>query len=151
MNSGLVMVVDDDPNLRRIYHDVLTANGYSVIVAKSGEECLALLHRTMPKVIVLDIMMPEMDGIETCRRARKMVGENVPILFLTAADSMETVRSCLEAGGDDYLMKQGSPTAAVERVNRLANVNRTQLQRRRVRAAAEVRANMATFAGNAER
>jgi two-component system response regulator MprA len=151
MNSGLVMVVDDDPNLRRIYHDVLTANGYSVIAAKSGEECLALLHRTMPKVLVLDIMMPEMDGIETCRRARKMVGENVPILFLTAADSMETVRSCLEAGGDDYLMKQGSPTAVVERVNRLANINKGQLQRRRVRAAAEVRANMATFAGNAER
>ena len=76
------MVVDDDPNLRRIYHDVLTAHGYSVIVAKSGEECLALLHRTVPKVLVLDIMMPEMDGIETCKRARKMVGESVPILFL---------------------------------------------------------------------
>jgi CheY-like chemotaxis protein len=65
MNSGLIMVVDDDPNLRRIYHDVLTANGYSVVLAKSGEECLSLLHRTLPKVIVLDIMMPEMDGIET--------------------------------------------------------------------------------------
>jgi len=151
MNSGLVMVVDDDPNLRRIYHDVLTANGYSVIVAKSGEECLALLHRTVPKVLVLDIMMPEMDGIETCKRARKMVGESVPILFLTAADAMETVRACLEAGGDDYLMKQGSPAAVVERVNRLANTNKQNLQRRRVRAAAEVRANMATFAGNAER
>jgi DNA-binding response OmpR family regulator len=151
MNSGLIMVVDDDANLRRIYHDVLTANGYSVIVAKSGEECLALLHRTVPKVLVLDIMMPEMDGIETCKRARKMVGETVPILFLTAADSMETIRACLEAGGDDYLMKQGSPAAVVERVNRLANVNKQTLQRRRVRAAAEVRANMATFAGNAER
>ena len=145
------MVVDDDPNLRRIYHDVLAAHGYSVIVAKSGEECLALLHRTMPKVLVLDIMMPAMDGIETCKRARKMVGENVRILFLTAADAMETVRACLEAGGDDYLMKQGSPQAVVERVNRLASINKTQLQRRRVRAAAEVRATMATFAGNAER
>jgi DNA-binding response OmpR family regulator len=151
MNSGLIMVVDDDPNLRRIYHDVLTANGYSVVLAKSGEECLSLLHRTLPKVIVLDIMMPEMDGIETCRRARKMVGENVPILFLTAADAMETVRSCLEAGGDDYLMKQGSPSAMVERVNRLANINKQSLQRRRVRAAAEVRASMASFSGNAER
>jgi DNA-binding response OmpR family regulator len=150
MNSGLIMVVDDDPNLRRIYHDVLTANGYSVVLAKSGEECLALLHRTLPKVIVLDIMMPEMDGIETCKRARKMVGENVPILFLTAADAMETVRSCLEAGGDDYLMKQGSPSAMVERVNRLANINKQSLQRRRVRAAAEVRASMATFSGNSE-
>ena len=95
-------------------------------------------------------MMPEMDGIETCKRARKMVGESVPILFLTAADAMETVRSCLEAGGDDYLMKQGSPAAVVERVNRLANVNKQTLARRRVRAAAEVRANMATFHGNAE-
>jgi DNA-binding response OmpR family regulator len=80
-----------------------------------------------------------------------MVGENVPILFLTAADAMETVRSCLEAGGDDYLMKQGSPTAMVERVNRLANINKQSLQRRRVRAAAEVRASMASFSGNAER
>jgi DNA-binding response OmpR family regulator len=151
MTSGLIMVVDDDPNLRRIYHDVLTANGYSVVLAKSGEECLSLLHRTLPKVIVLDIMMPEMDGIETCKRARKMVGENVPILFLTAADAMETVRSCLEAGGDDYLMKQGSPSAMVERVNRLANINKQSLQRRRVRAAAEVRASMASFSGNAER
>ena len=99
MNSGLVMVVDDDPNLRRIYHDVLTAHGYSVIVAKSGEECLALLHRTIPKVLVLDIMMPEMDGIETCKRARKMVGENVPILFLTAADAMETVTAASKPAG----------------------------------------------------
>ena len=144
MSSGLIMVVDDDTNLRRIYHDVLTAHGYTVIAAKSGEECLALLHRTMPKVLVLDIMMPEMDGIETCRRARRMVGENVPILFLTAANSMETVRSCLEAGGDDYLMKSGSPSVVVERVDRLANVNRTTLARRRVRAAAEVRANLAS-------
>jgi DNA-binding response OmpR family regulator len=147
MNSGLVMVVDDDANLRRIYHDVLTAHGYSVILAKSGEECLALLHRTVPKVLVLDIMMPDLDGIETCRRARKMVGENMPILFLTAADSMETVRSCLEAGGDDYLMKSGSPAPLVERVNRLSNTNKQALLRRRVRAAAEVRANLAHSTG----
>jgi len=151
MNSGLIMVVDDDAKLRRIYNDVLTANGFTVIAAKSGEECLALLHRTVPKVLVLDIMMPDMDGIETCRRARKMVGENVPILFLTAADSMETVRACLEAGGDDYLMKSGSPSAVVERVQRLATVNKQVLQRRRHRAAAEVRANLAHVNGNAER
>jgi OmpR family response regulator RpaB len=150
LNSGLVLVVDDDASLRRIYHDVLTAHGYSVITAKSGEECLQLLHRALPKVVVLDIMMPNMDGIETCRRVRKKLGDSVPILFLTAADSIETVRSCLEAGGDDYLMKSGSPIAVVERVNRLASINRHTLQRRRIRATAEVRANLAHSGGDAE-
>jgi two-component system OmpR family response regulator len=150
-SSGpLVLVVDDDPHIREVMRFALERAGLRVREAPDGRAALESCAREPPAVVVLDIMMPEMDGIETCRRARKMVGQNVPILFLTAADSMETVRSCLEAGGDDYLMKQGSPTAVVERVNRLANVNRSQLQNRRVRAAAEVRANMATFPANPE-
>lgn len=70
-------------------------------------------HR--PKLIVLDIMMPGMDGIEVCKRTRRTLGDEVPIIFLSALDTRETVRACLEAGGDDYVIKSESLAKLVER------------------------------------
>ena len=102
--------------MRTIYTDVLKASGYNVISASDGEEALELLHTVRPKLIILDIMMPNLDGIETCKRARKKIGSEVPIMFLTALDQLDTLHECIAAGGDDYIMKSESVATIVQRV-----------------------------------
>ncbi len=114
--SSTILFAEDDRRLRRLYSDALEASGYSVLSAVDGTEALELLHAVRPTVILLDIMMPNLNGIETCKRARKMVGSEVPIIFLTALDQLDTLRECIAAGGDDYIMKSESVATIVERV-----------------------------------
>ncbi len=92
-----------------------------------------MLHTVRPRVILLDIMMPRMNGIETCKRARKMVGGEIPVVFLTALDQIETLHECIAAGGDDFVMKSEGVTAVVERVGRWMRQTRgrTRLAARR--------------------
>ena len=101
--SGIILFAEDDRKLRKLYTDALEASGYNVITATDGDEALELLHTVRPKLILLDVMMPNLNGIETCRRARKMIGSEVPIVFLTALDQLSTVHDCISAGGDDTL------------------------------------------------
>ncbi len=82
--SGIVLFAEDDPMLRKLYGDALQASGYNVISASDGDEAVELLHTVKPKVILLDIMMPKLSGIDACKRARKMIGSETPIIFLTA-------------------------------------------------------------------
>ena len=114
--SSTILFAEDDRRLRRLYSDALEASGYNVLSAVDGTEALELLHAVRPTVILLDIMMPNLNGIETCKRARKMVGSEVPIIFLTALDQLDTLRECIAAGGDDYIMKSESVATIVERV-----------------------------------
>ena len=116
--SGVILLAEDDQRLRTLYTDTLEAAGYSVISARDGEEALELLYRVQPKVILLDIMMPRLDGVETCKRARKIVGNEVPIIFLTTLDELDALHECVAAGGDDYLIKSESVITIVERVGR---------------------------------
>lgn len=143
MSKGLIMVVDDDPAIRKNYDKILSGAGYSVMAVKGGDDCLAILPRSIPRILILDAMMDEMDGIETCRRAREIIGDRVPILFVTAAEGIDVVRRCLDAGGDDFLVKTTGPQRLIERVNRLMAADKGVLHRRRLRAAAEVRATVA--------
>lgn len=106
MSHGLIILAEDDDKLRRLYADFLTANEYNVVVARDGIEALGLLNKGhIPRVLILDVMMPKLDGIETCRRARELIGPYVPILFLTAGDRLDMLQDCMEAGGDDFLIK----------------------------------------------
>jgi DNA-binding response OmpR family regulator len=114
--SGVILFAEDDRRLRKLYTDALTASGYYVIAACDGEEALELLYGVRPKLILLDVMMPNLNGIETCRRARKIIGSEVPIVFLTALDQLNNVHECIEAGGDDYIMKSESVTTIIQRV-----------------------------------
>ncbi len=116
MAAGLIILAEDDAKLRKMYADFLGAQGYTVVTAQDGEEALQLLYKLTPRVLILDIMMPGLDGVETCRRARKIVDPEVPILFLTATDNMETVKECLMAGGDDYMIKTTRLDKILERV-----------------------------------
>ncbi|HEY4133599.1 MAG TPA: response regulator [Alphaproteobacteria bacterium] len=115
-SQGFVLLVDDNPVQSRLYGDVLKAEGFSVFAAPNAKEAEQFLLANMPSIILLDIMMPDVDGIEACQRFRKQIGERVPILFLTASDTVDILLAAFKAGGDDFVVKTSGITKLVERV-----------------------------------
>ena len=109
-----ILVVDDDPRLRELVVIALERAGYATITAADGQAALTHALREAPDLIVLDIGLPEMDGLEVCRRIRH--GSDVPILFLTARDDEIDRVLGLEMGADDYVTKPFSPRELVARV-----------------------------------
>jgi DNA-binding response OmpR family regulator len=104
--TGKLLVVDDEPLVARSVSRMLQDAGFTVEVAGSGEEALEQMSRERPDMVVLDIIMPGMDGIEVCRRIRAdPYLALTPILFLTAKGRPQDIVSGLDAGGDDYLTK----------------------------------------------
>jgi two-component system response regulator MprA len=123
-----VLVVDDDPAVRDSLRRSLAFNGYEVDVAGDGEEALRRLGAQRPDAVVLDVLMPRLDGLATCR-ALRAAGDDVPVLMLTARDEVSDRVAGLDAGADDYLPK---PFALEELLARLR-----ALLRRAVRSAAD--------------
>ena len=116
--NKIVMGVDDQPENLMILEALIENHGYSFFGASSGAECLSLAARVAPKLILLDVQMPEMDGFETCRRLRGMVGmQHVPVAFLTARKAPEDVRTGLGAGGNDFIVKPFDPVKLLTRVD----------------------------------
>jgi two-component system response regulator MprA len=109
-----VLVVDDDPHIRSSLRRTLTFEGYSVREAADGISALASLADEHPEVVILDVMLPGMDGIEVCRRLRQV--DDVPVLMLTARERTSDRVHGLDAGADDYLVK---PFAKEELLARL--------------------------------
>ena len=109
-----VLVVDDDPHIREVVCFALQKAGYDTVEARDGADALMCFDRTGPDLIVLDIMMPELDGTEVCRRIRQQ--HNTPILFLSSKDEEIDRILGLELGGDDYVTKPFSPRELVARV-----------------------------------
>ncbi|CAQ04505.1 response regulator transcription factor [Corynebacterium urealyticum] len=99
-----ILVVDDDPAVRESLRRSLIFNGYSIVLAADGEEALAKVQSERPDMVILDVMMPKLDGLEVCRELRSQ-GEDTPILLLTARDSVSERVAGLDAGADDYLTK----------------------------------------------
>jgi len=99
-----VLVVDDDRSITEVLRRALAYEGYSVEVARRGDEALRKVLERQPDLIVLDIMLPGFDGLEVCRRLRAG-GNQVPILMLTAKDSIPDRVAGLDTGADDYLVK----------------------------------------------
>jgi two-component system response regulator MprA len=99
-----VLVVDDDPAVRDSLRRSLAFNGYEVDVAEDGQRALAAIALRRPDLLVLDVMMPGLDGLETCRRLRA-AGEDLPVLMLTAREAVADRVGGLDAGADDYLVK----------------------------------------------
>jgi two-component system, OmpR family, response regulator len=112
--SNRILVVDDEPHIRDVITFALERAGMTVSSARDGAEALAAWRRTMPDLIVLDIGMPELDGLDVCRQIRKT--SDVPILFLSARDEEVDRIIGLEIGGDDYVSKPFSPRELVARV-----------------------------------
>ena len=99
-----ILVVDDDRAVRESLRRSLAFNGYSVELAQDGLEALDLIRSDRPDALVLDVMMPRLDGLEVCRQLRS-TGDDLPILVLTARDSVSERVAGLDAGADDYLPK----------------------------------------------
>ncbi|MCC3317304.1 response regulator transcription factor [Nocardia africana] len=110
-----ILVVDDDRAVRESLRRSLTFNGYSVELAVDGIDALEKVTASRPDALVLDVMMPRLDGLEVCRRLRS-TGDDLPILVLTARDSVSERVAGLDAGADDYLPK---PFALEELLARL--------------------------------
>lgn len=109
-----ILLVDDEPEILEICRDYLKASGYDVVTAKDGVQGLAAFRRERPDLIVLDLMLPEMDGLDVCRAIRRE--SNVPIIMLTARVEETDKLVGLEIGADDYMTKPFSPRELVARV-----------------------------------
>jgi two-component system, OmpR family, alkaline phosphatase synthesis response regulator PhoP len=112
--SKTVLVIDDEPKISELCRDYLRAAGYSVLTAADGPLGLALARRERPDLVVLDLMLPGMDGLDVCRELRRE--SSVPIIMLTARVDETDRLVGLELGADDYLTKPFSPRELVARV-----------------------------------
>jgi DNA-binding response OmpR family regulator len=109
-----ILLVDDEPEILEICRDYLKASAYDVVTAQDGVQGLSSARREKPDLIVLDLMMPEMDGLDLCRAIRRE--SNVPIIMLTARVEETDKLVGLELGADDYMTKPFSPRELVARV-----------------------------------
>jgi two-component system KDP operon response regulator KdpE len=114
MSAGRILVVDDEPQIRRIMRTTLTDAGYEVDDAKSGEEALAKLREFRPELILLDINMPGMGGLAACRAIRS--DPNVAIIMLTIHNSETAKVEALDAGADDFVTKPFSSPELLARI-----------------------------------
>lgn len=141
-----ILIVDDTPANLGILVETLGSAGYRLMVAEDGEEALAQTARTQPDLILLDVMMPGIDGFETCRRLRaQATTQDVPVLFMTALNEVQDKIKAFAAGGVDYITKP------IEHQEALARV-RTHLTLRRLRQELEdelaLKARFMRFAGH---
>ena len=109
-----ILVVDDEVSIRRILETRLSMIGYSVITAGDGEEALEIYKKEMPNLIILDIMMPKLDGYGVCQEIRKE--SDIPIIMLTALGDVADRITGLELGADDYVVKPFSPKELEARI-----------------------------------
>ena len=126
--SKVVIGVDDDPSCLTLLDRVVGSAGYTFLGVASGQECMTLVARTVPRLILLDIQMPDMDGFETCRRLRaekQLI--HVPIAFLTARKTTADVRKGMAIGANDFIVKPFEPAKLTERLHYWTRhqVNRT--------------------------
>jgi len=114
MGKSIVQIVDDDPAIVRLVRRYLELEGFQVIVACDGRSALDQLDREAPNLVLLDIGLPEVDGLEVCRRMRS--NSDVPVIMLTARGREEEVIEGFDAGADDYLVKPFSAGVLLARV-----------------------------------
>jgi sigma-B regulation protein RsbU (phosphoserine phosphatase) len=131
--SGSVLVVEDDPINREILERHLTRQGYQVLLAKGGRQALDMLAATRVDVVLLDLVMPEMDGHDTLERLKSDPElSDIPVIVLSALDDLESVVRCMEIGAEDYIQKPFNPVLLNARLG--GCIGRKRLRDREVRA-----------------
>lgn len=125
-----IMVVDDDPDIQTVLRGNLQLAGYRVLSCLNGRETFAALARERPDLLILDLSLPDIDGIQVCRRLRSEYGDKLPVIMLTARDGLADKVLGLECGADDYVVK---PFAFLELQARIKSC----LRRRGAAAASE--------------
>ena len=115
-----ILLVDDEPDILEIVGYNLSQEGYKIFTAENGKEAISIAKKEIPNLIILDVMMPEMDGIEACETIRKMPDlENTIITFLTARSEDYSQLAGFDAGADDYIAKPIKPKVLVSKVKAL--------------------------------
>ncbi len=121
-----ILVIEDDRRIRDMVRRGLVFEGYTVLAAEDGEEGLRMARESMPDALVLDLMLPGIDGLEVCRRIRQV--SNVPILMLTARDAVADRVTGLDVGADDYMVKPFAFDELLARMRALFRRNRQEAQ-----------------------
>ena len=131
MAKGKILVVDDEIYIVHILDFSLGIEGYEVMTALDGEQALAKVSQDKPDLIVLDIMMPKLDGYETCKALKSNPGtKDIPVILLSAKGRNVDQKVGFEVGADDYITKPFSPRKLVERINAiLGQTSRTDAAR----------------------
>ena len=123
--SPLILVADDDKLTRLMLHQVLEKEGYSVVEASQGDECLEVYKHTQPSLIILDAMMPVMDGFDCCTTLQSFPGsEHIPVLMITALEDQASVDRAFEVGASDYITKPINLAVLRQRVRILIEKSR---------------------------
>jgi len=120
VSKGKILVVDDEINITQILEFSIGAEGYEVIAAQNGEEAIDKARREQPDLIILDIMMPIIDGYEACRILKaNPLTKNIPVILLTAKGRDIDKRLGYEVGATDYIIKPFSPNKLIDRIHKL--------------------------------
>jgi len=112
--KATILIVDDEPNVRKLVKANLESSGYKLIQAEDGEQAIEMVESTLPDLVILDLMLPKMDGYTVCRRLREF--STVPVIMLTARSAPVDLVHGFEVGADDYLTKPFSVTELLMRV-----------------------------------
>jgi two-component system alkaline phosphatase synthesis response regulator PhoP len=128
-SSKKILLVDDEQDILEFLGYALRKEGYCILTAKTGQEAMDTCRRENPHLIILDIMMPEMDGIETCKELRAMDSlRHVPIAFLTARSEDYTQIAGFNAGADDYIIKPVRPKILLSRISALLRRTKAEVE-----------------------
>jgi len=118
MEQALILIVDDNPTNIKVMYEVLEEAGFRVLIAKNGESALAKLQAVTPDLILLDVMMPGIDGFETCRRLKaNLATQDIPVIFMTALSEVDEKVKAFALGAVDYITKPFQQAEVVARVN----------------------------------
>lgn len=131
--SKKILIVDDEPDILEFLQYNLKKEGYDVVTAGDGKHAITVAEQEKPDLIILDIMMPEMDGVETCRVLRSHKDfVDTPVAFLTARDEDFSQIAALDVGGDDYITKPIKPRVLISRIQallrRVSRLNEADLE-----------------------
>jgi two-component system KDP operon response regulator KdpE len=124
MKDEKILIVDDDPKMIKLIQSNLKARGYNTFIAQNGIEAIDTTEKELPDLLILDLLMPKMDGREVCRRLRQWT--DIPIIVLSALGQVNDKVTCFELGADDYIVKPFSIDELIARVRALLNRFRKQ-------------------------
>jgi two-component system phosphate regulon response regulator PhoB len=127
MPKGNILIVDDEEDVLELVRYNLDKNGYRIVTAATGEDALTKARAKLPDLVILDLMLPGIDGLEVCKKLKSDAKtQNIPIIMLTAKSEEVDIVTGLELGADDYITKPFSPKVLVARVRRVLHRNIAQ-------------------------
>jgi two-component system KDP operon response regulator KdpE len=119
MNNEKILIVDDDPKMIKLIQSNLKIRGFKTLVARDGIEAIELTEKELPDLIILDLLMPKLDGYEVCRKLRQW--SDIPMIIISALGQVNDKVTCFELGADDYIVKPFAVDELLARIKALLN------------------------------